>query len=179
MRAKDMCNNCTHRDKFSASFKVVGSSLPSVSGNRVAVSTKYSWNQLTDSQALQQERSDWRAVLRQSLTVNSAGWSWISDIAQSLRYSWKPRHNAWFQPVYRRHIDNTFLINYWLLLPWQPLKLPKSHMNELPQFRGIIWCHIYHDLSPIWKKLIHYAIQQTKNCQNQPKMTIRRLKTNN
>ena len=31
-----MCDVCTHRDRFSASFKVAGSSLPSVSGSRRA-----------------------------------------------------------------------------------------------------------------------------------------------
>ena len=44
-----------------------------------------------------------------------------------------------------------FLINSWLALPWQPLKLPKLHMNELPQLRDSIWHHICYDLRLIWK----------------------------
>ena len=30
-----------------------------------------------------------------------------------------------------------FLINSWLLLPRQPLKIPKIHMNELPRLGAL------------------------------------------
>ena len=40
--------------------------------------------------------------------------------------------------ITKKSIFSLFLINFWLSLPWQPLKVPELHMNELPQWRASI-----------------------------------------
>ena len=65
-------------------------------------------------------------------------------------------------------------INSLLPSPWQTMKLTKLHRNEHPWLRGLIWYHIWHHLTLIWKNDTLYKLTYNKGLHH-TKMPIRRL----